>query len=382
MNKERLELGQDAAEPLFHSRTLDELSLQQLQQLITEHPKISEFQPDGNFQIDPRNGERVLYNAKRAKRPHDNAPTASAAAPSTCVICEGLSTPIIDSADLSEGFTFINENLFPMLFPGSDTPQVTGVDQEPSAKGGAAWGFHLLQWTSSIHGQDWENMSLSDLSIVLARLAALEKKLLVEGAELSGSTNHEWEEDSEKYGYVSVIKNFGRAVGGSLDHGHQQIAYSNMMPRKFRDNLLFERRNGRGFSSFLLEENPKAFTVSDFGEAQLVVPYFMLRPADMILLLKDTKKRYLHQLNSTELAALAKGWKTATQLMLQILAATGRDPAYNVLLHTGPGAGLYLEFLPYTQESGGYERFGLYVTQSNPSLAAEQLKQLHAAIED
>ena len=54
----------------------------------------------------------------------------------------------------------------------------------------------------------------------------------------------------------------------------------------------------------------------------------------------------------------------------------GRELAYNVITHNGPGAGIYFEFLPYTQETGGFEHLGLYVCQQNPKTAAARLRQL------
>jgi hypothetical protein len=84
---------------------------------------------------------------------------------------------VIDVTDLSKGFTFINKNLFPILFPGGSFE--TSLPDMPDSAGMPAHGFHFLQWTSSQHDKDWHNMPRSDRIVVLKRLAALEKKLLV-----------------------------------------------------------------------------------------------------------------------------------------------------------------------------------------------------------
>ena len=57
-------------------------------------------------------------------------------------------------------------------------------------------------------------------------------------------------------GHVSIIKNYGRLVGGSLAHGHQQIALSNVMPRRVLDHQRFEMEHGENFSAYMLRENP------------------------------------------------------------------------------------------------------------------------------
>jgi hypothetical protein len=102
----------------------------------------------------------------------------------------------------------------------------------------------------------------------------------------------------------------------------------------------------------------------------------MRRPFDMLLLLKDTGKSYLHELSRQQLVSIAEGWQVGIQLLHAILPTRRRNIAYNVLTHNGPGAGLYFEFLPYTQEEGGFEKLGLSVCQSNPQQASQTLEAI------
>ena len=341
------------------------LTSSQVNSLFEGEDGIKKYAPDGVCQVDPRNGERVVFNSARTRRPHDNRPGKSPqiGAPDDleCAICKGRTTSVVDVADLSEGFTFINKNLFPILFPAEDAVEfpADGGETLTHSRGLRTHGMHFLQWTSSIHDQDWQNMPIDDLVVVLERLAALESSLL-----------------DSLGGYVSVIKNFGRLVGGSLVHGHQQICTSNLMPRKIRQNQDFETRMGDTFASFLLQENPVEFTVRDYGGAVLLVPYFMRRPFDTFLVLKDTKKRYLHELTGQEVRAVAQGWQDAIRMILVVMPQIGRETAYNVTLLNGPGAGIYFEFLPYTQETGGFEHLGLFLCQGNPNAVSEQIREI------
>jgi galactose-1-phosphate uridylyltransferase len=148
------------------------------------------------------------------------------------------------------------------------------------------------------------------------------------------------------------------------------------MPRRVQDNWRFETERGEPFSAYLLRGNPSELTVEDYGPAILLVPYFMRRPYDMMLLLKDASKRHLHQLTEAEIGAVAEGWRDAIRAMRQVLAEIGRELAYNVIAHNGPGAGIYFEFLPYTQETGGFEHLGLYVCQQSPKTAALRIREL------
>ncbi len=358
------QLSRSILATILQKDDVEQLALPDLIDLFRTEEGLANFAPDGICQIDPRNGERIAYNSARARRPHDNRPVDADTTleEKACVVCQGKTTGVVDVADLSEGFTFINKNLFPILYPQTDGAAPVDDDSAiPGPEGLSASGLHILQWTSSIHSKDWHNMPLDDRIVVMERLAVLEKKLQ--------------ESTSGQPGYVEIIKNYGRLVGGSLIHGHQQIGLSNVMPSRMRDNHRFEQERGETFTAYMLRENPGELLIKDYGPAVLLTPYFMRRPFDMMLILKDTAKRYVHQLTAEEIKAVAEGWHDAIRTMLWVMPKIGRETAYNIVTNNGPGAGLYFEFLPYTQEMGGFERLGLFICQGNPQDSAAQIKE-------
>ncbi|HMQ53214.1 MAG TPA: hypothetical protein PKE64_12355 [Anaerolineae bacterium] len=364
------QLSREALNKILQAESIDQFSVPELFDLFRQDPELVKFQPDAMYQVDPRDGVVVLYNSARARRPHDYPePPAGAKTATSCPICEGKTTGVIDVADLSEGFTFINKNLFPVLYPLVDGP----VDQVAAAGDRLPYGLHFLQWTSSLHERDWHNMPLADRVVAMQRLAALEQKLLHESAAVMPPTLSANGAPATR-GFVSIFKNYGLMVGGSLSHGHQQICYSNVMPRQIQNNWRFGQQRGELFASYMLRENPRELLVRDYGEAVLMVPYFMKRPYNTMLLLKDTTKQYLHQLSAAEMEAVTTGWQDATRAILTIMPKIGRATAYNVITFNGPGAGLYFEFLPYTQEIGGLEQLGLWICQGNPQSVAKQLQ--------
>ena len=358
---------------LLQAEDIEKLSIPDLVTLFREEKGMDDLLPDGFYEIDPRNGDRIIYNSSRGRRPHDNRPAMDSVPnpAAECIICQGKTTGIIDATELSEGFTFINKNLFPVLYPfdAEYSDQMRKTTRRP------AYGFHFLQWTSSIHDIDWRDLPLADGLIVMSRLAALEEKL-VSGAVSRALKREDRDDQSDHLGHVLITKNAGYLVGGSLAHDHQQIAFSNVMPRSFRDNQRFEEKNGEVFSSYLLSTNRPQLTIKDYGPACLLVPYFMRRPYDMMLVLMDTDKQYLHQLNEQELMAVVEGWRDAIRAICSIMPAIGREIAYNVVTHNGPGTGLAFEFLPYTQETGGFEHLGLIVCQADPDQAAVRLREV------
>jgi hypothetical protein len=99
----------------------------------------------------------------------------------------------------------------------------------------------------------------------------------------------------------------------------------------------------------------------------------MKRPYNLIYLPGDPEKRYLHELNADELRFTAAAAGEALSCYHKLLPRLGRETAYNFIVHSGPGAGLYIEFLPFTQETGGFEHLGLWVCQGSPEQSAATL---------
>jgi len=374
----RQRMERSALQQILEASSLEEISVEQIFQFFREDEDLAHFRPDALCQIDPRDGAMILYNSARAHRPHDQqAPLVMPKEEQGCPICEGQTTGVIDVAELSEGFTFINKNLFPIIHAvdGLGTEhQGEELYRTRAHQGLLAHGLHFLQWTSSYHDRGWHNMGAEDRLVVMKRMAALEAKLLFETGDLMPQT--EMGPGEETRGFVSIIKNYGARVGGSLSHDHQQIAFSNVMPQRFFLNKQFEERRGERFTAFLLSENPTDLLLRDYGKAALIVPYFMRRPYNMILVLKDTSKQYLCQLSDAELQAVADAWHDAIDVMLRIMPLIGKETAFNVTIHNGLGAGLYVEFLPFTQETGGFEHLGLWVCQGNTHDSAATLRQM------
>ncbi len=353
-----MKLSDEMLAQSIQAKDINDLTPSALQSFFTE--ELTSFLPRGIAQIDPRDEMPIIFNEARANRPHDNDAAKVLNKAESCVICEGKITGVIDLAEISSGHTFINKNLYPVVFP------LSAYDHLPQ-HARTVRGYHFLQWTSTQHELDWHNMSLDDLVVVINRLAALEKWLLQAGPDLLKSP-------AESI-YVSIGKNFGRLVGGSLVHGHQQIAVTNLRPRRIREHIRFQQIHGEVFSQYMLAYNDPLLTVRAYPTARLVVPYFMPRPYQMMLLPEESGKVYLYQLELEERRDICRGWQDAIRLMRTIMPEMGRDVAYNVITHNGPGAGLYFEFLPYTQETGCFERMGLYVCQNEPLKAAENLRK-------
>ncbi len=299
----------------------------------------------------------ILYSTARAARPHDTRPTPDAQTATACPVCEGRTTRIVDVASAGEGVTFINKNLFPVIYPPD--------------------GVHFLQWTSNFHDLDLHNVSHRHLEVVLERLAAFEASLLhhtPDHPEVPGDSSCQL----PHHGYVGIIKNFGRKVGGSLSHGHQQILHTGRHPLRAWQDMQFIEREGRSVATQLLND-PESRVIEDYGAVRLITPSFLRRPLQAMIVVCNTRHSYLHELTRDEREALALALRAATAAIVALMPRLGRETAYNLVLHNGPIGGLYLELLPWTQEYGGYEQQGLFICAGTPELSHQMyLEQLRA----
>lgn len=360
---EMKELLPELLHNLVEANSIEDLSTEQVLSSFKTDPLLQNLPDNGKLSIDPRSGEPIIYNPSRATRPHDY-PTGGEKKVE-CPICAGNSTGVMDMAGLQEGFTFINKNLYPVLNP---------PDPKKGMKAKSPSGLHFIQWTSSIHDRDWHNLPDEDCVIVLSRLAGLERKLLSVSRDIGGLESQSQTSSHDEW-YISIIKNVGSAVGGSLEHGHQQIILGDIAPRRIVNNQRFLDQHRQTFSAYLQASNPTSLLVHDYGPALLLVCEFMRRPYEMVLLLKDTNKRFLHEMDQSEMESIALGWKNASQVIRKLMPKMNKQVAYNVITHNGPGAGLYFEFLPYTQEQGGLEQLGLSICQMEPYQSAQKIRE-------
>jgi len=365
------------AKQMAFSEDLNQLDFNELRANIENDEGLKAFSPDGVGQIDPRNGNLVIYNASRAKRAYFIGNTINSTPKKiSCPICEGDSSEIFDIATQSKGFCFINKNIYPIFHTIDRLPDELPayyLHQDLQPKGRASYGFHLLQWTSSIHDKDWYSLSHCDALIALNQLSKLEEKLLCQPTDFMSRSRIE-KANKRISGYVSIIKNHGVGAGASVEHGHQQITYSNILPQMFFNNLEFKKQYDISFSHFMFKSNPPDLLVKDFGEVIVIVPYFMKRAFDMIIIIKNSAKRYLHELTQIEREQLTLAMQYTMQSIIDLMTEIDISPAFNMMINNGPGCGLYIEFLAQTQKMGGYEQIGLYVCQANPQQITKQIR--------
>ncbi|MBD1389948.1 hypothetical protein IC617_10960 [Neiella sp. HB171785] len=350
------------------------MELSQLIEQLIDNSNSSQNIPESHYQIDPRDGTISVFSAARAKRIHTTAaePAAQSDDQSDCPICQGQLTTVCHIQPLSEGASFITDNLYPVVTPHGLNPEAhTEFGTQSFIRGGHIFGGHFLQWTSSDHHADWHNMAIDDLVLTVDQLAKFSLKVLTEADAMPKTAGCQ----QGSRGYFSIFKNYGAKAGASLTHGHQQLVFSNIMSRSSFNNWRFYGRHMETFADYMLRENPTSLELLDLGEVVLLIPYFMHRPYTMMAFVKDTACSHLHHLTPLQTRQLTEAMQLAIKSIRAELAADGKPIAFNVTLHTGPGCGLYVEILPRADTMGGLELQGCWVCQALPTDCHQRLQE-------
>ncbi len=334
-----------------------------------------DFRPSPSVKHDPRSGIRISYSEARRSRPLSRekaaekggtaVPEDGREAPEDgrealgCIVCEGRLTPVIDRAPLSEGETFINPNLFPLVYPFKEN-------------NGRNLGMHFLQWCSTLHDVDIHNMFPKDLEAVLRRLAVLEEFLLHGGAKSFP------ESGGGHRGYAVIMKNRGFKVGGSVEHGHQQIAHVSHMPRSIAADSDFLEREGKTYASHIRwAAGAAGLTAAEYpGNVSAVIPPAMRRPLEAAIIPPDGGGEYLHHLEEEVLIGLARALREMTGALYLLMTSRNLTFDYNLAFHTGPLGLLYIEILPWTQPYGGFEHLGHFLCQEEPETTARCYREV------
>ena len=299
-----------------------------------------EHAPDPHPATDPRGPLPIIYSEVRASRLRRDG----------CVVCDNQTCPAADIVELPGGdVAWLTPNFYPITYPFE------------GAQAGGNRGVHLVQWSSLRHDGGLPGADAATALALLAQLARAEEWLL-------HHAGPEYPESGDGHrGHVGVIKNRGRRVGGSVEHDHQQILLSSI--------AFAEPPLTTGLKAALLADRAAPRTVDDIdGRALTLVPSFMRRPLHAFIVPAGRDAGWLHHLEAPVLAAVALAAARLTHAVTAAMLAAGQEPAWNLIVHTGPGCAPLIELRPFTQPFGGYEHIGLYLCEERPETSAARLR--------
>ena len=191
-------------------------------------------------------------------------------------------------------------------------------------------------------------------------------------------------EQDERFRYVLVFKNFGKAAGASLEHSHSQLVALPVLPRKIESELAgaatyYNYKERCLYCDIIRQEIKQDVRVvckNDFFIT--ITPFAPRTPFEMWILPIKHSSAY-HQQNDEQLASLAEIF---SESLCRLDACIPNVP-YNFVLHTQPLRSQHMdhfhwhfEIVPKLTSIAGFEwGSGFYINPMPPEEAASYLRE-------
>jgi UDPglucose--hexose-1-phosphate uridylyltransferase len=330
---------------------------------------------------DPVVGRWVIVSTERAKRPSDFRVASEEKKPGPCAFCEGheAETPPEVYAVRREGA--------PPDTPGWDVRVVPnkypalGIEGELNREGVGMCdmmngvGAHEVIVETPEHGKD-----LADLPE--EHIAKVMRTYCQRIVDLSGD---------DRFKYVLIFKNQGRAAGASLQHAHSQLIATPITPKRVREELVgaqeyYNYKRRCIFCDYIKQET-RVFgerLVAETAHFVALSPFAARFPFEMWLLPKRHAIDFTF-IEDDEVADLA----TVLKLVLSKLRTALHDPPFNYVLHMAPfrrpredywttieeDYHWHVELMPRLTRVAGFEwGSGFYINPTPPEVAAQILR--------
>ena len=322
--------------------------IRQNQQIKRNKPQVTKY--------DKLDEEYITYCNSRAERPHTNGTKNKV---NDCPICKGDTTPILMKKD-SYPTPFINLNLFPFAHPDGIPIEVQGVIRDRMV------GANFLLWPTSDH-KEIHQLTNEENAASFSLLADFEKTL--------GNTIKHNEKNYK--GYFQVMKNTGKEAGGSLEHGHYQIAFINKIPPLIKKDRSFLEKEKISVAEYLNQyaQQNSSHVIKEYDNVQIITSPYAKKPLDITILPKKPGLEKLKDADGKTLEELSNATADVARALYSIMPAYNKPYAHNMIFHTGEDIGtLYIQFLLPTQTRAGFEECGVSVCQLDTESAAKIYK--------
>jgi UDPglucose--hexose-1-phosphate uridylyltransferase len=330
---------------------------------------------------DPVVGRWVIISTERGKRPSDFKVVMEKRKPGPCVFCEGH-----ESETPPEVYAVRRDGTAPDT-PGWEVRVVPnkypalGIEGELNREG--VWmcdmmngvGAHEVIIETPEHRKDLVDLPEDHIAVVVRTY----RQRIVD---LSGD---------DRFKYVLIFKNQGRAAGASLQHAHSQLIATPITPKRVKEELVgarqyFDYKRRCIFCDYIKQET-EVFgdrLVAETAHFVALSPFAARFPFEMWILPRRHATDFVY-INDDEVADLARMLK----LILTKLRAALNDPPFNYVLHMAPfrrPRGGYwttieedyhwhIELMPRLTRMAGFEwGSGFYINPTPPEVAAQVLR--------
>lgn len=323
---------------------------------------------------DPVIGRWVIIASERAERPSDYLSAEYPVSNGFCPFCEGH-----EDVTPPEILAFRDENTSPDT-PGWNIRVVSNkypalqIEGELDSRGVGLYdkmngvGAHEVIIETPSH-----NKTLTELDPDYFRKVFLSYKLRM--VDLKGD---------DRFRYVIIFKNHGRAAGASLEHSHSQLIALPIVPKRVSEELRgaeyhYRMKERCIFCDVIRQELEFDIRIVDVNEHFIALTPFASRFPYEVWVLPKNHESHFEMISQASLTSLSQ---IMQRLLLKMELALG-NPPYNYLIHTSPlnesdkpNYHWHIEVIPKLSRVAGFEwGTGFYINTTTPEHAASVLKR-------
>jgi UDPglucose--hexose-1-phosphate uridylyltransferase len=189
----------------------------------------------------------------------------------------------------------------------------------------------------------------------------------------------------QRFRYVMIFRNYGRAAGASVEHPHSQLVALPVVPTVVARELegakgYYDYKERCVFCDIIHKERrDKSRVIYENADSIVLSPYAPRFPFETWVLPRQHRAS-LERVHPSEL----KGLADALRVALAKLERGLDDPPYNLTLHTTPFSlgdspyyHFHFEILPSLSSSAGFEwGSGFHINPTPPEEAARFLREV------
>jgi UDPglucose--hexose-1-phosphate uridylyltransferase len=189
----------------------------------------------------------------------------------------------------------------------------------------------------------------------------------------------------QRFRYILIFKNVGRAAGASLEHPHSQLIATPIIPKRVREELdgakeYYEYKERCVFCDIVRQEMTQGVRLITENQDFLAVAPFAARFPFETWILPKAHDPFFEDSQKHEYVNLSKVLREVVLRVEKVLT----NPPYNLIIHNSPlresdgrSYHWHIEFMPKLTNVAGFEwGSGFYINPTPPEEAARYLRDV------
>ncbi|HTU00945.1 MAG TPA: DUF4931 domain-containing protein, partial [Candidatus Sulfotelmatobacter sp.] len=189
----------------------------------------------------------------------------------------------------------------------------------------------------------------------------------------------------QRFRYILIFKNYGRAAGASLEHPHSQLIATPIIPKRVREELdgakeYYDYKERCVFCDIVRQELSQGLRVISENDDFVAIAPFAARFPFETWILPKAHRAFFEDGEKHEYVSLSRLLRDVLLRMEKVLT----NPPYNLIIHSTPLRETdsryfhwHIELMPKLTHVAGFEwGSGFYINPTPPEEAAKYLRDI------